>query len=104
MDLLREIDIDGTINRDDSTKGAYSICCKGLAVGIDKVVSRSNAAWVVVLYDNHCWFFELITESYCCINVENVVVGKLLTVQLLELRGKRTIEHRALVRVFSVAQ
>ena len=57
-----------------------------------------------MLQDRECQFIKLINQTYCGINVQQVVVRDLLSVDLLEHLVELTIELTCLVRILAIAQ
>ena len=57
-----------------------------------------------MLQDGECQFVEFIDQIYSRVDVEQVVVRNLLTMQLVEHIVELAIELGSLMRVFTVAQ
>ena len=96
--------------RDNAAKSALRITRERLVVSLGDRSGRSRTAGVLVLQNNHGRLVELASERPARIGIENVVVGKLLAVELFGIHEAmrvgigQAVERSALMRVFAIAQ
>ena len=111
VDMIDHVFRDLAVCRDDSTVGALRVACEGLVEGRNHACGSGRPARVLVLQDDHGGLVELAHERPAGVGVEDVVVGKLLAVELLgvheavlALEVGQTVEGGFLMRVLAVAQ
>ncbi len=85
-------------------KGACLSVAKRLVPGRAKIRVGAHAAGVCVLEDGDGRFGELGDERGGGADVEDVVIGELLALELLERRAEVSVEFGLLVRVLAVAK
>ena len=111
VDVIDHVFRDLAVCRNDSTVGTLRIAGKGLVEGSNHACGSGRSARVLVLQDDHGGLVELAHERPAGVGVEDVVVGKLLAVELLgvheavlALEVGQAVERRFLMRVLAVAQ
>ena len=111
VDVIDHVLRDLAVCRDDSTVGALRVACEGLVEGSNHALGSGRSARVLVLQDDHGGLVELAHERPAGVGVEDVVVGKLLAVELLgvheavlALEVGQTVEGGFLMRILAVAQ
>ena len=111
VDVIDHVFRDLAVCRNNSTVGTLRIAGKGLVEGRNHACGSGRPAWVLVLQDDHGGLVELAHERPAGVGVEDVVVGKLLAVELLgvheavlALEVGQAVERRFLMRVLAVAQ
>ena len=93
-----------TVADDDPAEGRLFVRGERLVPRLAQVGVGTDAARVGVLEDGDGRVFVLADELRGGGNVEDVVVGKLLAVELLEVFLEITVERRFLMRVLAVAK
>ena len=95
---------------DNAAKSALRITRERLVVSLGDRSGRSRTAGVLVLQNNHGRLVELASERPARIGIKDVVVGKLLAVELLGIHEAmrvgigQAVECSALMRVFAITQ
>ena len=92
------------VGNDDATKRRLTIGRQGLVPSGEKIPAAPHPARVGVFEDGHRRLAEFRDEIHGGRDIEDVVVGKFLAVQLLEMVGKPAVKFGLLVRVFTVAE
>ena len=97
-----------TVDSNYAAEGRYGITLERFLVGLNQGTAGRCAAGIGVLDNRADCFGEFLREIPGCLQVNNVVVGKLFALQLTPIRyaGARAIGIHGgfLVRIFSVAQ
>ena len=103
--------VDRPVERDHAAEGRQRVAGERLLVGLERVVADRHPAGVVVLDDHAGRRLELVEQAARRVEVEHVVEGERLAVQLrrpARARGERSpdldVERRPLVRVLAVGE
>ena len=110
VQLLGRRLVDPAVEGDDAAEGAERVAREGALVGLQRGRAERRAARVVVLDDHARGDLELAHHGARRVEVQDVVVGDLLAVVLLDLRqhvharADLRVVGGALVRVLAVGQ
>ena len=104
IDFFRHFLVYGRIRDQDSSESRHRITGQSIFPCFHHVAARSDTAGIVMLQDGECQFVEFIDQIYSRVDVEQVVVRNLLSMQLVEHIVELAIELGSLMRVFTVAQ
>ena len=99
--------VDGAVCNDDATKGGGTICGEGLLPCLGEVpvaTDATNSTGVGVLEDGDGRLGKLAHQAGRRRDIKDVVEGKFLTVELLEVVKEVSIQFGLLVRVLTVAE
>ena len=108
--MLDHLERNLDVCRNNAAKSALRVARERLVVSLGDRGGRSRTAGVLVLQDNHGRLVELASKRPARIGIENIVVGKLLAIELLGIHEAmrvgigQAIERSALMRVFAIAQ
>ena len=108
MHLFGGCGVDGTIHADHAAEGRDRIAFERAFVGLGQGLAGRGAARVGVLDDGADGLIEFLREIPGGLQIDDVVVGKLLALQLAGVgdagAGAVGVHCGLLVRVFAVAQ
>ena len=109
-DGLGHVGVHFPIAADDAAGGGVRIGVVGALVCLRGRGRHGNAAWCLVLQDDHRQLVKFLHRGQCGVGVGEIVERQFLAVQLLGLYQVRAhgwcggVQCRALVRIFPVAQ
>jgi len=108
LPFLRRCGVDDAIDADDTSECGDWIALEGLLVSIHQFRGRCRAAWVGVLDDGADGFFVFLRQIPRGLQVNDVVVGKLLALDLTAVGDSCSraiaVHGSGLVGILSVAQ
>ncbi len=97
-------EVERPIADDDAAEGRLLVGRESLEPRFAQVGVAPHAARVGVLEDRDGRLGEFLDQVGRGSDVEEVVIGKVLAVQLLEMFLESSVERGGLVRIFAVAQ
>lgn len=104
VDFLGGLGVDFAVADDYAAEGADGVGLESRRPGFQDSAAAGQTAGVVVLQDSHGAAVELVDEIDGGVDVQEVVVGNLLAVELLELAVEIAVEAGLLVGILAVAE
>ena len=97
--------VNGLVRNQHSAERGNRIGRQGILIGFEQARTDGQAASVVMFqYSESRFGSEILHQSQGRIDIEQVVVGNLLAVQLFEAFVERTVESAFLMRILAIAQ
>ena len=104
VDFLGRLFVHHGIGDEHAAKGRYRVAGQRVLPRLEHRRARSQSAGVVVLQDGEGGFLEFVDQVDGRIDVQQVVVGDFLAVDLVEHLIQVAVEVALLVRILAVAQ
>ena len=104
VDLFRCLRVDRSVRNQDSTKSGNRITSQGLFPCLQDITTGSDTTSVIMFQDSESQLIELVDQVHSRINIKQVVIGDLLTMNLLEHIIEFAIELSRLMRILTITQ